>query len=332
MLAAAGDEVSQRHVLVGHHDAGYQAALGLRSDDVVYATRKSWQLQAVKSAILGRIGFVSNAGEIQMNTRRIRISWADLVLVGLVRLRGGAAIQTGFGIRDTQGKSPLVVRALARLCTFTVWRDAPSRDLVGIGEVEPDWAFALGQEAKALIDDQGRPRDLLAVTMRGDRDSPPQPWLDAVRGVAEQHGLDIVVVTQVGRDRQRSEELAELLGGQVRPWLGDNHLDQENNVREVYRESAAVISDRLHALILGLTEGAVPIGLTVGPTEKISRTFEGAGLKGVAVSIADTTVAGAIEFSTAQLARRELTLEQLGAAQTRLGELKSRMLRVLGSS
>jgi hypothetical protein len=44
-------------------------------------------------------------------------------------------------------------------------------------------------------------------------------------------------------------------------------------VREVYRSSAGVVSDRIHALILGMTEGAAPIGLASSDLSKVARTF-----------------------------------------------------------
>ena len=54
---------------------------------------------------------------------------------------------------------------------------------------------------------------------------------------------------------------------------GRSHREQEALVRGCYERSLAVVSDRIHALIIGLTEGAVPIGFTTGPAEKVSRTL-----------------------------------------------------------
>jgi hypothetical protein len=45
----------------------------------------------------------------------------------------------------------------------------------------------------------------------------------------------------------------------------------------MFRECAVVASDRLHALVVGATEGAIPLGISNWTTEKVVRTLSPAG-------------------------------------------------------
>lgn len=76
------------------------------------------------------------------------------------------------------------------------------------------------------------------------------------------------------RDGQRAAELAAGLGADLLDWPATESLrSREARLRHYYRDSLAVISDRAHALIIGMTEGAVPIGVTTSSPEKIRRLF-----------------------------------------------------------
>lgn len=265
----------RRHVLIGTASPAYVNALGLRDDDVTYANRRDWQLAAFRHALLGRAAFVSNAGEIQLNKRRLRINRVDRLLVGLIRLRGGAAITTGLGVRDPFGTPSPMLTSLSRACQITTWRDEDSRRFADAGTVRPDWAFALGSDLDVVRSTQ---RPLLVVSMRGDTPALTEAWQDAVAKVADTLGLEALVVAQVERDVARGVELAHALDARSHPWHGGDHLAAEADLREVYRRARVVISDRLHVLIFAATEGAVPLYLPNIDSAKIPRTMAVVGL------------------------------------------------------
>ncbi|PSR41894.1 hypothetical protein C7T36_06535 [Rhodococcus sp. AD45-ID] len=176
----------------------------------------------------------------------------------------------------------IAARSVLRMCTLVTWRDGPSRDWSGFGHVLPDWAFAIASQRESAGGSVAPPpRTLLAISMRGDRDFPSRDWFDAVRAILDENNLTPVLVTQVVRDGARSQEIARELGSgtTVFGWTGDtSHAAHESQVRDIYLRSSAVVSDRLHALVLGATEGAVPLPLTVGSSEKLQRTLAVVGL------------------------------------------------------
>ena len=150
------------------------------------------------------------------------------------------------------------------------------------------------------------------------RDKPDDEWVAKVRRLADRLGLEPSVVAQIERDGPLAVELAERLGCRALPWLDDNHARQEERLREVYRDSALVLSDRLHAVVIAATEGAVPIALSSGPMDKVSRTLEGAGIHATSVrrdlgdeSAFETTVDDA-------LARRAEIMDAVVDARRRL--------------
>jgi hypothetical protein len=75
------------------------------------------------------------------------------------------------------------------------------------------------------------------------------------------------------------EKLAWVLHPGTEPLLfgEESHAEWEKKVRALHRESAIVASDRIHALIVGATEGAVPLAVSSGSTEKALRTLKPGG-------------------------------------------------------
>jgi hypothetical protein len=110
--------------------------------------------------------------------------------------------------------------------------------------------------------------------MRGDRVAPSDAWIKQVQRLADEQAARVVVVVQVRRDRERARELAAALDALLVDWEPDtSHRDQEAIVRAAYRRCSAVVSDRIHALIIGWTEGATPLGSAPAGSLKIARTF-----------------------------------------------------------
>ena len=235
------------------------------------------------------------------------------------RRRGGHAVHAGLGIRtSTAWRHPIA--ATLRLCDVVSWRDPYSRTSMGLGTVAPDWAFALGSPDDFLSTDTAD-RPLLAVSVRYNGERPNDEWVRKVRGLATTLGLQIVTVAQIRRDGPLAEELAGELGGEAYPWDGWNHAAQEAALRATYRRSALVVTDRLHAAVIALTEGALPLGLADSPTAKVTRTLSAAGIQGAGI---DRRLADAdLLHRTARdlLARREPILRHVIDARVALAAL-----------
>ena len=249
--------LGELHVLVGS-DADYASGLGLLPSDHTYASRRKWLLSALRAAFAGRLCFAANAGEVVGSfSEATRSAWQPFLALA-ARARKGQVVLAGVSVRPGTSARLTHLGILARLARVATWRDEATRDEVGIGVVQPDWAFAIDRSATI---ERTVPRTMLAIAMRGDRPFPADAWFDTVRSLAKRLDLEITVVEQVRRDALRASELAERLGARVIVWPSDvDHRGQEAVVREHYRGCRAVISDRIHALIIGVTEGAVPIG------------------------------------------------------------------------
>jgi len=260
------------HVFLEEQSSDYVSGLPLSARDALYSNRPSW-LRA--SEDVEKPIYVVNAGEINPrggraypNAKRVR------EMSGIVK-GGGVILATGLGLKNPAQAASVSFSPLLREAAVMSWRDSVSRDAAGFGEVAPDWAFALGSSPS-----RWRPygeRRLIAVTLRFDRPWPGADWIDAVKDFAYQRVAEVVTVAQVSRDAPRAVQLARALGGRYLVAPSTRHTDLESHVRSVYARALAVISDRAHALIMGATEGAYPLGTASDP-QKIKRLLDAAGI------------------------------------------------------
>lgn len=319
------------HALVGDNSASYLSSVGLKAGDITYKSAARWATALTFHAMRSSgTRVVLNAGEMKLDDDHNYLGWK---LGGPLRLalrRGCVVVQTGTGLRDTSVPAPASTAALLRRMALVNWRDAASQAVSGVGGVAPDWAFSSwAQPSRRAEHPGGRP--FLVVTMRGDRESPSAEWISRVRRLALSLGLEIRVVTQVVRDSRRSRELSEWLAC-TEPALvweqGETHLQLEATVREVYSQAAIVVSDRLHALIIAASEGAVPVGLTTGSAAKLTRTLAPVGL--------DHLCGTVDQFASIESAAREMTqspavLEaKMAAAEESLRNVAQDVRRALG--
>ncbi|WP_336645773.1 polysaccharide pyruvyl transferase family protein [Microbacterium sp. USHLN186] len=252
----------------------YIAGLDLRERHIWYADREAW-VGAIDLA--SPVVHIFNAGEIALAgaddagypTKR---RTAELAAA---KKSGGAVIAAGIGLKEPRLARAVHFRAAFRDADIVSWRDFGSQRAAGFGEVNPDWAFALGTKTSSWL--AAASREMLAVTLRFDRPYPDARWIAAVRSLAQVTSTRIVTVAQVSRDAPRAVQLAADLGGEylLPPSLSHDSLDA--HVRAVYQRSLAVVSDRAHALIMGATEGAYPIGSGADPG-KIFRLMDTVGL------------------------------------------------------
>ncbi len=315
--------IAPLQVYIGDKTDDYVSGLGLQPDDVAVRNSKQWRSEVSRALLKGGVyAFDTGETEVERAFAKRYLKLAPLLAVN--RLRGGTAVQLGVGVRaSTAWRHPIA--SVLRLCDMVSWRDEKSRSMMGLGAVTPDWAFALGSEDTFLTDDS-IPRPYLAIAIRQGlshmaRDKPSDTWVATVRATADRLGLEPIVVAQIERDGPLAEELAARIGCTALPWLDDNHARQEERLRATYRQSALVLSDRLHAVVIAVTEGTVPIALSTGPMDKVSRTLEGAGILGTSVprDLSDPAAADAVIDDA--LARRAEIMRAVVDARARLRAL-----------
>jgi hypothetical protein len=302
---------------------GYVGALGLQAQDLLVRDRRDWARRSTAGAWQGAVyGF--NAGETYATAGYAGhlLKTAPLVLAS--RLRGGAGLHVGLGLRAPSRLWGPVLGLALLPCSVVAWRDADSRSWAGRGVVAPDWGYAFGT-LDLTTAREGDDRPVLAVSLRGDRPAPGAVWTDTVRAVAAARSLDVVVVPQVGRDLPRARELAADLGGELVAWDGVDHAAAEKVVRDVYRRASFVVSDRLHALVLGHTEGALPVGLAPGSAGKLERSLATVGATGVAFSTDGIDVTQAVARIDALDARRPELIDTVTRARARLEVLRGQL-------
>lgn len=266
------------HVNLAGSNSDYISGLDLVLDDVVYESSRDWQMNLLGDLVRGRRPVLAlNAGEARITASHAYLGTRMAVLASIVRAVKGDFVQAGLGVREAPDVVPTraVAWALGRASVVT-WRDSVSFEAVGIGTVQPDWAFALEPMSAPAR------RDLISISMRGDRPMPDDHWFRIVRTMAEQSGARIVLVSQVRRDDKRLSDIARHLGDDVEVlgWpASQNHGARLDLMSTYYSRSRAVVSDRLHALILGAIHGAAPVGLASDSAEKLRRTLSPAGLE-----------------------------------------------------
>lgn len=282
MLNALRDE-GDLVVHAGSNDENFLSGLGVTEADSVVGSSRSWLAQGLAAMLRGELMAVGlNAGEAQLSARYTYHTAPAYALAIAARLTGRPVFMTGVGLKAGGRK---VWLAPLRLATggkkaLVTWRDEKSRLRAGFGGQQPDWALGEGGDGV-----QNGARTMLAVSMRSDHRVPGRSFRDLIRGIAEAGGLDIIVVSQVERDNDAALRLAKDLGGVATLTFDDpHHARHEARVRETYAKSAVVVSDRLHSLVIGITEGAIPVALSADYPEKAARTLATAGFEDLVAS------------------------------------------------
>ncbi|MGJ9407185.1 polysaccharide pyruvyl transferase family protein [Nesterenkonia aurantiaca] len=316
------------HVLVGDAPDSFLSGLHLDGTETVYSNIWSW-LSVLARDVRSAPWVVFNPGEFRLGSARAIREMTLAPLLASVSQAGGRILRVGVAAGshwkfDNKFSQRVILSSLNRTSTL-LWRESRSRELVDRGEVIPDLAFGLSSDIPPR-ELQQRPK--LAVTMRGDRPFPSADWIRAIRSYGLSRDLSIVVTSQVRRDNVRSVELADALGGKPDPWPEDrDHARQEDHVRELYRNSSMLVSDRLHGLIAAATEGAVPVGLIMGASEKIPTHFREVGLNVGLDSTALTEAQISAHLSLHESSRGEVVAAVVDA-QARLERARESIARL----
>ena len=314
-------------VFVGDKPDTYVSGLELQSEDVAVHDNREWRSLVSRELMKGGVyAFDTGEREVDRNFAMRYLKLAPLLMVN--RVKGGTAVHLGVGVREsTPWRKP--IGAIVRLCDLVSWRDAESQAIMGFGSISPDWAFALGSSADFLRNtDSPRPR--LAISVRQSlnhaaRDRPDDAWVDKVRRLADEFDLEPVVVAQIERDGPVTVDLAERIGCESLTWLDSDHARQEARLRGIYRESALVLTDRLHGAVIAATEGAIPIALSTGRMDKVTRTLESVGIHRTSVerSIPDEVALNDVVQDA--LARRPSIVEAVIDARVKLDAVTAQL-------
>ncbi|WP_347302930.1 polysaccharide pyruvyl transferase family protein [Croceibacterium sp. TMG7-5b_MA50] len=311
------------HLFAGEHSAAYLESLQF-PDAKYYSSHRLWWSAMLSAAKQGPVLLFDKPGELQTSWRSVRSQLKSHLRRRLLTRRGGRTVLLGVGLRHSL---PLLRRIALRAAfsdyLLIGWRDVRSHKELGVGQVMPDWAFA----EEATNESEGD-RNLLIVSMRGDRPSPSARWFNLLGEFAQRHGLQVQVVTQVGRDETRSGEIAARLGVAPMPWMTGDYAAQERALRTLYQRARLVVSDRMHVLIVAANEGAVPLCLTDWPEEKIERHFQAIGFEDVS-SVLPSTDDAAARLLDQQITRTEELSEKRAAAKGAIREMEARLQKIV---
>lgn len=331
-------ESGRLHVYVGHSPEGYDEGLGLQPDDVVYRSFVDWYRALLAFAARGEADSIYKPGELQLTVIGMKEHLAMLPAAALVRARGGRVARVGAGARNFAPLPRALMWPSNALSSYTRWRDDRTAGYLGFGPAMPDLGFSEGLDARGLevarAEGAGT-RDLFVVSLRDDTEVAPRPypqpaWIAAVREAAAQLDLRLVVVTQVSVDEERSRRLARDLDAEVVGWPAlEAHAEQEERLRAVYRRTAVAASDRLHVIIAAYTEGAMPIGLQLDDSDKISRHFDTIGLRDIAVNTTGMDADTLRDRLMALSERRDEALAALVEARARLAVVRAELAALL---
>lgn len=324
VIALASDV--RLHAFVGKAPTDYINGLNLPNDTLIYRSFCRWFLMSFLHACRPRrAAYVLNGGEISCSTHDGLWHTALIPVLAVGRVMGNPGLRVGIGARSRGGVWQWPILVAGRLCRLEVWRDTRSPTMFGTGECGPDWALFEPPSNSRM------PRNRVAISFRGDRPMPDPALLRALQREMALRGLQPVCIAQVRRDRHRSQEIADLLGcTHVSPGPDATLQEIEDAARSVYETSAAVVSDRLHALLLGLVCGAVPVCVTPYQDVKIGRTLDAAGLGGLTMTVLGRdafTEAG--QFFGALVDSREEILKRGAAANRRSLAVASRARLVI---
>ncbi|MBN0974523.1 MULTISPECIES: polysaccharide pyruvyl transferase family protein [unclassified Gordonia (in: high G+C Gram-positive bacteria)] len=320
-LESQSDELV--HIYVGRSSDSFVESLELGEKVWLYRSKAAWLQALIRSEKSPTIIF--DPGEMRLDESLVS-QLALLPFQAFSCLRGGRSVKLGISVRTDLASSPAargVFRVSTRLASSVVWRDVTSARSFGGGTVGCDWAFAESDPSLWREDEDGS-RTIFAVCARNDRPLWSPLTVDAIADFCATHGLRPVVFVQVRRDNERAKALAGMLGADLVDWPEDvGHREQEATVRELMRHSVAVAGDRLHALIIGAGQGAVPIGLTDKNDSKISGHLDAIGLFGFSRVTSELTKRDLQEFLAWATASRSTVAAAMSRTTGTVAEMAS---------
>lgn len=198
--------------------------------------------------------------------------WGVTLLLASASLSGNSVSVLGRAVRGSGELTLLSEKLIAKFSSIYLARDAQTARIVGCGsKLAPDLGFA-ASAPRVVSDDVLRVRKTIALSFRR------MPDVHALSGFLSEfqsQGYDFWTVTQVREDRLLNETIAQSLGLEHLDWPDSrSHLEQESLVARMYSNCVAVVSDRLHALIIGGRYGAIPVIADRSGEDKLHATLD----------------------------------------------------------
>lgn len=281
------------HLYVGKAPESFVEALDLDESDKVYTSLGEWLYAIIFQDFLKRKFFVFNPGEITFSSVRLIKEISLLPFYLYIKATGGKILRIGVAAQsDIKIEKKWLWKSLISLSNKIYWRTIRSAQLFNKGEVIPDLAFYKIDEHVDFAT-----KNVLVISLRGDRKFPTQKWFDAIKEFQTDNDLEPVVVSQVKIDNERTVKIAEKLNARFYIWDNErSHNDQEKIVNEVYRRSKIAISDRLHVLIAAFTKGVIPTVVSVEPSDKVQDHFDVLPLHNISVLESEVSKKGIVQF------------------------------------
>jgi len=310
------------HVLTGSAQA-FAKGLKLAAIHKTYTSERRWQAAFARDALLGRVAlYVGKPGEIAG-----KLSGRERQLLAVAKLFGVPAVRSAVGLRSAGDFSDQHMKEL-RSYLRVGWRDSTSAARgaqLGIGYPVPDWAFAEGTGYSTLE------RKSLVLSFRFDRPQLSDQTITEICQFAAEHDLMLICICQVERDGPPMEDLAAKIGAKFIPWNPDM-IKLEHDLRDQYRQSMIVISDRLHVLINSFTEGAAPFCLTSTTESKIERHFAVIGYHDITAVETITPISTLRESFARQIARSDERQIALQSARSALSAEAASLLKMVSQA
>lgn len=308
------------HIYVGKAPKSFIDGLKLDSKAILYTSISSWMIQILVSGYK-KTFFIFNPGEIRLEKRRLLREILLFPLLCVVRLKKGKVLRVGIAAMSEYSNKNLNIWKLVLKTTNKIfWRTYDSKEKFKRGVVIPDLAFYdVDNEALSNLN-----RPYLTISMRGNHASPSDKWYDIIKGIALKYNLEIVTVSQVRNDNDKTLQISEKLNAKKIIWKDNySHNEQEAIVNEIYQNSLLIVSDRLHALILAYSKGAIPINLLTVNKEKVQHHFDVIGIDRVNNIIGpETEIESILEYVEDAVNNKVFYLETLHSAKARLEKVK----------
>ncbi|WP_166980726.1 polysaccharide pyruvyl transferase family protein [Paramicrobacterium fandaimingii] len=262
-------------ILVSTMPESYVRAFSVPGSATLIRNPFHYQLRLIRALLVGRPSIVFAPGPqiIGYSGRARAKSVVNAINSILVKLRRGQVLIVGRSYSGNKVIARSVERITARLADLCVVRDTGSLDTLALKRfVAPDLAYF--KPSSGIGSSQDRPQ--VAVSLRGDKPA-SSGTLEWIKLFAASRGLSIILVTQVARDDAQHHNVASELGCDVVEWQSNDYVAQLKRVENAYAHSAFVITDRLHAAILGARNGAIPICIVHPGVDKLPKTLSVVG-------------------------------------------------------
>ena len=292
------------HVLTKDIPSSFVAAAEIPLSAVTYQSYWSWEAALLRSALKGNSGLVFAPGpQVLLNSPSLVLhEVVNLSNVLALRLRRNPIAKIGRSLRGDGWLAVPIEQAIHDLSDIYWVRDTSSAATINRGlSVLPDIALS---ERRGFDDER---RDWVSISPHVGR-----RWnIASIRRLASESancGLRVGIVTQTRFDEPFHAWLAAGSGVEHLAWGTRSHRAQLLAVEERYSQSVAVASDRLHALLIGMSCGATPIPL-VHADLKIGPTLQALGWPSIHPSV-DAPVDSWVTWRTANQREQALLLDE----------------------